>query len=141
MPLRVWRTDEVTPLTRHPNDPSLPTGAGASAASVPRSGDREFLTTFALSVPAGTPTATVDTATAHEAERTQQLARQGHLLRLWTLPGEGQALGLWRAHDEAEMASILASLPLDAWLEVHTTPLTPHPSDPAGVTSGFGEGS
>ena len=23
MPLRVWRTDEVTPLSRHPNDPAL----------------------------------------------------------------------------------------------------------------------
>ena len=22
MPLRVWRTDEVTPLSRHPNDPA-----------------------------------------------------------------------------------------------------------------------
>lgn len=25
MPLRVWRTDEVTPLTEHPNDPGLAT--------------------------------------------------------------------------------------------------------------------
>jgi muconolactone delta-isomerase len=24
MPLRVWRTDEVTPLAPHPNDPGLP---------------------------------------------------------------------------------------------------------------------
>jgi muconolactone delta-isomerase len=23
MPLRVWRTDEVTPLSPHPNDPAL----------------------------------------------------------------------------------------------------------------------
>ncbi len=23
MPLRVWRTDEVTPLTQHPNDPAM----------------------------------------------------------------------------------------------------------------------
>ena len=28
MPLRVWRTDEVTPLTPHPNDPGI--GAGRS---------------------------------------------------------------------------------------------------------------
>ncbi len=25
MPLRVWRTDEVTPLSPHPNDPALTT--------------------------------------------------------------------------------------------------------------------
>jgi len=24
MPLRIWRTDEVTPLSRHPNDPAPP---------------------------------------------------------------------------------------------------------------------
>jgi muconolactone D-isomerase len=26
MPLRVWRTDEVTPLSPHPNDPALSQG-------------------------------------------------------------------------------------------------------------------
>src|SRR5579863_7959532 len=31
MPLRVWRTDEVTPLTPHPNDPALAGSAPASA--------------------------------------------------------------------------------------------------------------
>src|SRR5580704_18423410 len=45
MPLRVWRTDEVTPLSPHPNDPGLPAGTGG----------QEFLTTFAITVPAGTP--------------------------------------------------------------------------------------
>src|ERR1700690_244662 len=45
MPLRVWRTDEVTPLSPHPNDPALPAGTGG----------QEFLTTFAITVPAGTP--------------------------------------------------------------------------------------
>ena len=45
MPLRVWRTDEVTPLAPHPNDPALPPAAGAT----------EFFTTFTISIPAGTP--------------------------------------------------------------------------------------
>ena len=32
MPLHVWRTDEVTPLSPHPNDPGLgPGGAGATS--------------------------------------------------------------------------------------------------------------
>ena len=63
----------------------------------------------------------------HEADRAQELAGQGHLLRLWMLPGEGRALGLWRAQDAAEMQAILVSLPLYAWMNVQTTPLTPHP--------------
>ena len=29
MPLRVWRSDEVTPLTEHPNDPAITMRAGA----------------------------------------------------------------------------------------------------------------
>ena len=29
MPLRVWRTDEVTPLSRHPNDPALAGQSGS----------------------------------------------------------------------------------------------------------------
>src|SRR5262250_4025756 len=44
MPLRVWRTDEVTPLTPHPNDPALAATKGAE-------GSTEFLITFAISVP------------------------------------------------------------------------------------------
>jgi muconolactone delta-isomerase len=73
----------------------------------------------------------VDETKAREAERAHELAGQGHLLRLWALPGEGRSLGLWRAQDAAEMQAILKSLPLDAWLTVQTRPLTRHPSDPA----------
>lgn len=45
--------------------------------------------------------------------------------------GPGRALGLWRATSPAEMQAILKSLPLDLWMNVETTPLTEHPSDPA----------
>jgi len=121
MPLRVWRTDEVTPLSRHPNDPALRASPGAM----------EFMTAFTVAIPAGTPAQTVADTKAREAERAHELAEQGHLLRLWALPGEGRSLGLWRAQDEAEMHAILKSLPLDAWMTVQTTPLTAHPSDPA----------
>jgi muconolactone delta-isomerase len=121
MPLRVWRTDEVTPLSWHPNDPALEASPGAT----------EFLTTFTVTIPEGTPAQTVDDTQAREAERAHELAGQGHLLRLWALPGEGRSLGFWRAQDVAEMQAILKSLPLDAWMTARTRPLTRHPSDPA----------
>jgi len=121
MPLRVWRTDEVTALSPHPNDPDL--GAGAPGS--------EFLTTFVITVPQGTPGRAVADVEAREAERAKELAGQGHLRRLWTLPGDGRALGLWQAAGPAEMQAILRSLPLDPWMTVQTTPLAPHPSDPA----------
>jgi muconolactone delta-isomerase len=119
MPLRIWRT--VTPLARHPNDPVLAATADGS----------EFLTTFVIAIPEGTPAHAVEDTKAREAERAYELAGQGHLLRLWALPGEGHALGLWQARDPAELQAILKSLPLDAWMRVQTTPLTRHPSDPA----------
>jgi muconolactone delta-isomerase len=124
MPLRVWRTDEVTPLSPHPNDPQTEAKDGAL----------EFLTTFTITVPEGTPVQTVDDTKTREAQRAHELAGQGHLLRLWALPaklGELRALGLWRAQDAAEMQVILKSLPQFVWMTVETTPLSQHPSDPA----------
>jgi muconolactone delta-isomerase len=138
MPLRLWRTDEVTPLSPHPNDPppqtSNPPQAGLPGPPAPaEDAAAEFLTTFTLTIPEGTPAGAVADAEAGEADRTRELSGQGHLERLWGLPGQGRALGLWRARDRAAMQAILASLPLDAWMSVRTTPLTPHPSDP-GIT-------
>jgi muconolactone delta-isomerase len=101
MPLRVWRTDEVTPLAPHPHDPALPAGNAGT----------EFLTTFIISVPEGTPAQAVDDTEAREARRAKELAGQGHLLRLWRLPGRSRALGLWNAGTPAEMQAILKSLP------------------------------
>ena len=47
------------------------------------------------------------------------------------LPGQGRALGLWRARDAEQMQAMVKSLPLDPWMTTEITPLTPHPSDPA----------
>jgi muconolactone delta-isomerase len=128
MPLRVWRTDEVTPLSRHPNDPAL-------AAKGLVGGSTEFLTTFTISIPDGTSAQAVEDAKAAEAQRARELAGQGHLERLWVLPGTGGALGLWRARDGGQMQAIVKSLPLDRWMTTQTTPLTSHPSDPAVTSS------
>jgi|SRR5215472_6691075 len=124
MPLRVWRTDEVTPLAPHPNDPALPTEAGGE----------EFLTTFTIAIPDGTPADTVGEVDALEAGRAKELAAQGLLQRLWRLPGRSRALGLWRARDGAQMQATIESLPMNRWMTVKITPLTPHPSDPAQAT-------
>jgi muconolactone delta-isomerase len=126
MPLRVWRTDEVTALAPHPNDPGLP-----QAAAGP--GQAEFLTTFTRAVPPGTPAEAVQDAEAGEAARAAELGRQGHLLRLWQVPSQGNALGQWVAADPAEMRALLKTLPLDPYMTVETTPLTRHPSDPAAA--------
>ena len=131
MPLRVWRSDEVTPLSPHPNDPA-PVQRG------PRGSLREFFTIFTIQIPAQAATATVDDITRREAARAGELAGDGALARLWLVPGEdGQTrvLGLWRAAGERQMQGILDSLPMSSWMTVETIPLSVHPSDPAAVSS------
>jgi muconolactone delta-isomerase len=127
MPLRLWRTDQAMPLIAHPNDPA----SAPVRAPDPHVHPQEFLTTFTLKVPGGTPKEAVDGSHAREAVRAHELAEQGHLLRLWTLPGEARSLGLWRAADGAEMHAILESLPLAQWMTSEVTPLSSHPNDPA----------
>jgi muconolactone delta-isomerase len=131
MPLRVWRTDEVTPLSPHANDPARPPEKRGTPA--PEPGRSEYLTTFTVAVPVDTAPETVDATTRREADQTRELAGQGYryLERLWTLPGHGRTLGLWHAPDSARMRAILGSLPMSSWMSVETTPLSPHPSDPA----------
>jgi muconolactone delta-isomerase len=136
MPLRVWRSDEVTELTHHPNDPVV----SAQRPPWPSAGETgmEFFTTFIAAIPDGTPTQIVDDARAGEARRTRELAEQGHLIRLWLLPAwqdGSHALGLWRSQDAAHMRAILESLPMAPWLTEEITPLVPHPSDPAAAGS------
>jgi muconolactone delta-isomerase len=125
MPLRPWRTDTVTALAPHSNDP----GRGQVPVDLAA---HEFFTVFHVTVPPGTSADTESALAAAEARRTAELAGDHHLVRLWTLPGEGRNLGLWQAADASQLADLLDSLPMSAWLDIETTPLTRHPSDPAG---------
>jgi muconolactone delta-isomerase len=108
MPLRVWRSDEVTPLSPHPNDP-------APAQRGPRRSLREFFTIFTIQIPAQAAAATVEDIARREAARAGELAGDGALARLWLLPveaGQTREFGLWRTSDEQRMQAIVASLPM-----------------------------
>jgi muconolactone delta-isomerase len=132
MPLRIWRHDEVTPLAPHPNDPALRASTGANDPTLSAgTGDPEFLTFFSVIIPDGTTAQAVADADAREAEQAREWAAKTRLRRLWTLPGQGRALGLWQADNPAAMQAIVTSLPLDPWMTTEIIPLTPHPSDPA----------
>jgi muconolactone delta-isomerase len=93
----------------------------------------EYLTDMVTKVPEGTNSTKVDELRSAEAVRASDLAKAGHLVRLWRPPlgpGEWRSIGLFRAADEAELREILASLPLHIWMQVTITPLNPHPNDP-----------
>jgi muconolactone D-isomerase len=96
----------------------------------------EYLADLVTTVPEGTSPAKVDELRAAEAVRAADLAKAGHLVRLWRpplCPGESRSIGLFRAADETELHKILASLPLHIWMKVTITPLTPHPNDPENL--------
>lgn len=136
MPLRIWRSDDVTPLLPHPNDPA-PTRRRS------RGSLREFFTIFTIQIPADAATATVDDITSREAVRAAELAGDGALARLWLLPveaGQTRVLGLWWAVGEQQIQAILDSLPMSSWMTVETIPLSAHPSDPAAVSSRHARG-
>jgi muconolactone D-isomerase len=97
----------------------------------------EFLAEMKTHVPEGTPESEVDETKRREAIRAAELAREGHLLRLWkppVRPGEWRTLGLWSADDEEQLQGILATLPLHVWMTVELTPLAIHPNDPGPST-------
>jgi muconolactone delta-isomerase len=53
MPLRVWRTDKVLALSPHPNDPGPENDQPRPILAM--RGCSEFLTTFTIEIPPGTP--------------------------------------------------------------------------------------
>jgi muconolactone D-isomerase len=82
----------------------------------------EYLTDMVTTVPEGTSPVKVDELRAAEAVRAAELAKAGHLVRLWRPPlgpDEWRSIGLLRA-----------SLPVHIWMKVAITPLNPHPNDP-----------
>jgi muconolactone D-isomerase len=93
----------------------------------------EFLVEFDVKIPDGAPENEVNERVRAEAAASAELARQGHLVRLWRpplAPGERKALGLYRADSVAQLEGLLGDLPLSGWMDVTVTPLEPHPNDP-----------
>jgi muconolactone delta-isomerase len=125
MPLRVWRSDDVAPLSSHPNDPAH----WLAWLGLPARDGAEFLTTSTVTVPQGTPWAAVDDTYTREAQRAHELAEGGRLLRLWALPDD-RPLALWCVQDRQELDRVVATLPVAPWMAVETTTVSRHPSDP-----------
>ena len=79
----------------------------------------EYLTDMVTKVPEGTSSTKVDELRSAEAVRAADLAKAGHLVRLWRPPlgpGEWRSIGLFRAADEAELRNscLITSSYLDA---------------------------
>ncbi len=58
------------------------------------------------------------------------LAENGHLVRMWRVPGRTENWGLWRAVDATQLHSIIVGLPVFPWMDVTIHALAIHPVDP-----------
>jgi muconolactone D-isomerase len=99
----------------------------------------EYLIDFLITIPDDAAPGEVRERLDGETTRVDELAAEGHALRVWRpLPEDGRrrALGLYRAASDAELETILDSLPLRPWMEVTVTPLAAHPNDPARAAVG-----
>ena len=129
MPLRVWRTDQVTPLSPHPDDPARQSQKPATPA--PGTGANEFLTTFTVTVPPNTAPDAVALAVGRRPIGRARAGPPGIPGATLDTARPGPRAGAVARRRPDRMDAILASLPLSPWMSVETTPLTPHPSDPA----------
>lgn len=93
----------------------------------------DFLVEFDIHIPDEAPRSEVEERQRGEAAAAAGLAREGHLVRVWTMPaaaGESKVLGLYRADSPTQLDRLLGALPLADWMRVTITPLEPHPNDP-----------
>jgi muconolactone delta-isomerase len=77
----------------------------------------EFLVDFDLTTPERASADDIGARTEAEGAASAELARAGHLKRLWTVgraPGRWRGLGLYRAANQAELDALLRALPCTA---------------------------
>jgi muconolactone D-isomerase len=66
-----------------------------------------------------------------EVKMAGELAKQGHLVRMWRVVGRRENWGLWRAKDATHMHEILSSLPIWPYMDVTVQAMARHPVDPS----------
>lgn len=87
----------------------------------------EFLVRIETDLPVDTPEERRQALMAAEAARGRELMASGHLLRIWRTPGRRANVSLYEARDAAELHSLISSLPLWPWMDIHVEALAAHP--------------
>ena len=91
----------------------------------------EFLVNIKLRWSDDMDPALKEKVTRDERAHAAELAKQGHLVRMWRVPGRFENWGIWQAADSAELHEIIISLPANPWMhDIVVLPLARHPVDP-----------
>jgi muconolactone D-isomerase len=90
----------------------------------------EFLVNIKIKWSEGMDPKRKDAIVKEEQAHAAELAKSGHLVRMWRVPGRTENWGLWRAGDATQLHSIIAGLPVFPWMDVTVHALAVHPVDP-----------
>ncbi|MCT1657726.1 muconolactone Delta-isomerase family protein [Brevibacterium luteolum] len=90
----------------------------------------EFLVNIRIVWPSDIDPDEVDRLSIAEREMAAERASEGHLVRMWRVPGRRENWGLWRASDATELHEILSALPVWPFMELSVHALAKHPVDP-----------
>jgi len=90
----------------------------------------EFLVNIKFIGPNGWQQEDVDALIAKERAHAAVLVEQGHLVRMWRVPGRRENWGLWRANDATHLHDILTGLPFWPYMDLQVHPVARHPVDP-----------
>jgi muconolactone D-isomerase len=93
----------------------------------------EFLINIKIEWPEGMDPELKERISVHEREVAAELAKKGHLIRMWRTPGRRENWGLWQAKDATQMHEIISSLPVWPWMNVTVHALARHAVDPNPV--------
>lgn len=91
----------------------------------------EFLTNTKINWPSDMDPAVKEKISREERAHAAELAKKGHLVRMWRVIGRRENWGLWRARDATEMHAIISSLPVWPWMDLTVIALAQHPVDPS----------
>ncbi|MGI8305736.1 muconolactone Delta-isomerase [Saccharopolyspora hattusasensis] len=96
---------------------------------------KEFLVNIKIEWPRDLSEETIRKLSVDERTRPTERAAEGHLVRMWRVPGRRENWGLWRAGDASALHEIISALPVWPYMDVTVHPLATHPVDPGTSTT------
>jgi muconolactone D-isomerase len=77
--------------------------------------------------PADVPEDERDAVMTAERARGRAMVAEGHLERIWRVPGSSSSISIWAADDEAQVRALLGALPIAPWADFDVFELERHP--------------
>ncbi|EYT54725.1 muconolactone delta-isomerase [Leucobacter sp. UCD-THU] len=90
----------------------------------------EYLVNIQITWPRDLPEDVIERLSVEERKMAAVRAAEGHLVRMWRVPGRRENWGLWRAANATQLHDILSALPVWPYMAVTVHPLAQHAVDP-----------